>query len=176
ADPAVHGPPRKKIRMRTDQVAALSETGPPGLYGGTERVVSYLTEELVRQGHEVTLFASGDSVTRARLVACCPRALWRDSNCRETLPHHVRQLELVFRDVSRFDVIHFPDGDRHSPLLHRHPGPSVTTMHGLVHPPDLEPLLREYPEVPLVSISDDQRLPVPWANWQATVHHGLPRN
>jgi glycosyltransferase involved in cell wall biosynthesis len=162
--------------MRIAQVAPLCESVPPSLYGGTERVVSYLTEELVRQGHEVTLFASGDSHTSARLVACCPRALWRDPGCRETLPHHVRQMELVFRDVSRFDVIHFHGDYLHFPLLRRLPCPTVTTLHGLLHPPDLGPLLREYPEVPLVSISNDQRRPVPWANWQATVYHGLPRD
>src|SRR5262250_2898011 len=93
--------------MRIAQVAPLYESVPPKYYGGTERVVSYLTEELVRLGHDVTLFASGDSETNARLVAACPQALWRDAEVRETLPHHVRLLELVFRDVSRFDVIHF---------------------------------------------------------------------
>ncbi len=92
--------------MRIAQVAPLYESVPPKLYGGTERVVSYLTEELVRLGHEVTLFASGDSQTRAKLVSACPRALWRDPDCRETLPYHVRVMELVFEDVSRFDLIH----------------------------------------------------------------------
>jgi glycosyltransferase involved in cell wall biosynthesis len=146
------------------------------MYGGTERVVSYLTEELVRLGHEVTLFASGDSQTRAKLVAACPRALWRDQNCRETLPHHVRLMERVFEDVSRFDLIHFHCDYLHFPLLRRCPCPSVTTLHGRLHVPDLGPLFAEYPEVPLVSISDDQRRPIPSANWQATVYHGLPRN
>src|SRR6266481_359066 len=94
-------------RLRIAQVAPLFESVPPQLYGGTERVVSWLTEELVRLGHGVTLFASGDSRTQARLVPACPRALWRDPDCRETLPHHVRLMELVFADVSRFDVIHF---------------------------------------------------------------------
>jgi glycosyltransferase involved in cell wall biosynthesis len=162
--------------MRIAQVAPLYESVPPKLYGGTERVVSYLTEELVRQGHEVTLFASGDSRTRARLVPVCPKALWRDESCRETLPHHLRQLELVFRDVSRFDIIHFHGDYLHFPLLRRHPCPSVTTLHGRVHLPDLFPLLSEYAEVPLVSISYDQRRPLPEANWQATVYHGLPRD
>jgi glycosyltransferase involved in cell wall biosynthesis len=162
--------------MRIAQVAPLYESVPPELYGGTERVVSYLTEELVRQGHEVTLFASGDSRTRARLVEVCPRALWRDPGCRETLPHHVRQMELVFRDVSRFDVLHFHTDYLHFPLLRRHPCASVTTLHGMMHPPDLGELFDEYDDVPLVSISDSQRRPIPWANWQATVYHGLPRN
>jgi glycosyltransferase involved in cell wall biosynthesis len=162
--------------MRIAQVAPLFESVPPQLYGGTERVVSWLTEELVRLGHEVTLFASGDSATRAKLVAACPRALWRDGACRETLPHQVRLMELVFQDVSRFDVIHFHCDYLHFPLLRRHPCPSVTTLHGRLHVPDLGPLFAEYPEVPLVSISDDQRRPIPDANWRATVHHGLPRD
>jgi glycosyltransferase involved in cell wall biosynthesis len=162
--------------MRIAQVAPLFESVPPQLYGGTERVVSYLTEELVRQGHEVTLFASGDSRTAAKLVAACPRALWRDPSCRETLPHHVRLMELVFQDVSRFDVIHFHCDYLHLPLLRRHPCPSVTTLHGRLHVPDLVPLLHEYPQAPLVSISNDQRRPFPSANWQATVYHGLPRD
>jgi glycosyltransferase involved in cell wall biosynthesis len=162
--------------MRIAQVAPLYESVPPQLYGGTERVVSYLTEELVRLGHEVTLFASGDSETTARLVPACPHALWRDGNCRESLPHHVRLMEIVFQDVHRFDVIHFHTDYLHFPLLRRHPCPSVTTLHGRLHVPDLGPLFAEYPEVPLVSISDDQRRPIPDANWQATVHHGLPIN
>ena len=161
--------------MRIAQVAPLFESVPPKLYGGTERVVSWLTEELVDQGHEVTLFASGDSETRARLIPPCPRALWRDKDCRETLPHHVRQMELVFDDVSRFDVIHFHCDYLHFPLLRRHPCPSVTTLHGRLHVPDLGPLFAEYRDVPLVSISNDQRRPIPDANWQATVYHGLPR-
>jgi glycosyltransferase involved in cell wall biosynthesis len=162
--------------MRIAQVAPLCESVPPTLYGGTERVVSYLTEELVRLGHEVTLFASGDSQTRAKLIAACPRALWRDPNCKETLPHHVRLMDLVFADVSRFDVIHFHCDYLHFPLLRRYPCPSVTTLHGRLHVPDLKPLFDEYHEVPLVSISDDQRRPIPSANWQATVYHGLPRD
>jgi glycosyltransferase involved in cell wall biosynthesis len=162
--------------MRIAQVAPLYESVPPRLYGGTERVVSYLTEELVRLGHEVTLFASGDSDTSAKLVAACPRALWRDAGCRETLPHHVRLLELVFRDVSRFDVLHFHCDYLHFPLLRRHPCPGVTTLHGRLHVPDLRALFEEYAEAPLVSISDDQRRPLPGANWQATVYHGLPRD
>jgi glycosyltransferase involved in cell wall biosynthesis len=145
------------------------------LYGGTERVVSCLTEELVRQGHEVTLFASGDSRTEARLVPACPKALWRDERCRETLPQHVRLMELVFRDVSRFDVIHFHTDYLHFPLLRRHPCASVTTLHGRLNVHDVGALIEEYGDVPLVSISDDQRRPVPWANWQGTVYHGLPR-
>jgi glycosyltransferase involved in cell wall biosynthesis len=162
--------------MRIAQVAPLNERVPPLLYGGTERVVSYLTEELVRLGHEVTLFASGDSVTKARLVAACPRALWRDPEVRETLPHHVRLMELVFREVERFDVVHFHTDYVHFPLVRRHGCPSLTTLHGMVHPPDLGALFEEYREMPLVSISDNQRRPIPTANWRATVYHGLPRD
>lgn len=162
--------------MRIAQVAPLYESVPPKLYGGTERVVSYLTEELVRLGHDVTLFASGDSQTSAKLVPACPRALWQEKGCRETLPHHVRQMELVFRDAHRFDVIHFHGDYLHFPLTRRVPCANVSTLHGLLHPPDLGPFFEEYAEVPLVSISDDQRRPIPWANWQATVYHGLPRD
>ena len=154
--------------MRIAQVAPLFESIPPKRYGGTERVISYLTEELVRLGHEVTLFASGDSATKAKLVPACPRALWRDESCRETLPHHVRLRDLVFQDASRFDIIHFHCDYLHFPLLRRYPCPSVTTLHGRLHVPDLRPLLAEFAEVPLVSISHDQRRPIPWANWQAT--------
>jgi glycosyltransferase involved in cell wall biosynthesis len=162
--------------MRIAQVAPLYESVPPKLYGGTERVVSYLTEELVRLGHEVTLFASGDSQTSAKLVAACPRALWRDPDCHETLPQHVYEMELVFRDVSRFDVIHFHCDYIHLPLLRRTAVPNVTTLHGCLHAADLGALFAQYPEAPLVSISDAQRRPLPDANWRATVYHGLPRD
>jgi glycosyltransferase involved in cell wall biosynthesis len=162
--------------MRIAQVAPLFESIPPKLYGGTERVVSYLTEELVRLGHEVTLFASGDSETKAKLVAACQRALWQDSDCREPLPHHVRLMELVFQDVSRFDAIHFHCDYLHFPMLRRHPCPNVTTLHGRLHIPDLKPLFAEYQDVPLVSVSDCQRRPIPDANWRSTVYHGLPLN
>jgi glycosyltransferase involved in cell wall biosynthesis len=162
--------------MRIAQVAPLYESVPPRLYGGTERVVSFLTEELVRQGHEVTLYASGDSQTRALLVAACPQALWRDASCRETLPHHVRMLEMVMRDADYFDMIHFHCDYVQFPILRRQPCPNVTTMHGRLYPPDLQNLLQEYGDMPLVSISNDQRRPMPWANWHGTVHHGLPRD
>jgi glycosyltransferase involved in cell wall biosynthesis len=160
--------------VRIAQVAPLNERVPPPLYGGTERVVAHVTEEFVRLGHDVTLFASGDSETSARLIPACPRALWRDAGVRETLPHHVRLMELVFKDVSRFDVIHFHTDYIHFPLVRRHRCASVTTLHGLVHPHDLGSLFREYHDVPLVSISDNQRSPIPGANWAGTVYHGLP--
>lgn len=162
--------------MRIAQVAPLFESVPPSLYGGSERVVSWLTEELVKMGHEVTLFASGDSQTSARLVPVCDRALWRDSQCRETLPHHIRMMKLVFDDVSRFDVIHFHCDYIHFPLVHHYRCPSVTTLHGMIHPHDLENLLREYPDVPLVSISNSQRGALESAAWCGTVYHGLPED
>jgi glycosyltransferase involved in cell wall biosynthesis len=161
--------------MRIAQVAPLFESVPPALYGGTERVVSWLTEELVRQGHEVTLFASGDSETSARLVPACQRALWRDPDCRDTLPHHVRLVELVAREAHRFDVIHFHLDDVHLPTVGRLPCPAITTLHGRPNPHDQGPLFEAFPQARLVSISDDQRRPVPDANWVATVYHGMPR-
>src|SRR6516225_1821435 len=112
--------------MKIAQVAPLCESVPPRLYGGTERVVSYLTEELVRQGHDVTLYASGDSETEAELVAACPRALWRDSSCHDTLPHHVRLMEMVFEDADDFDIMHFHTDYVQFPVLRRHPCPNVT--------------------------------------------------
>ena len=161
--------------MRIAQVSPLFESVPPTLYGGTERVVSYLTEELVRLGHEVTLFAAGDSQTTATLVAGCPIALWRDPDVRETLPQHVRLVELVFQQASLFDVIHFHLDYLHFPLARRHRCPTVTTLHGSLRPHDVKALFDEYRDVPLVSISDNQRLPVPSAAWEATVYHGLPQ-
>jgi glycosyltransferase involved in cell wall biosynthesis len=160
--------------MRIAQVAPLYESVPPSLYGGTERVVSYLTEELVGQGHEVTLFASGDSETRAKLVAPCRRALRLDRRWVNPLVHHLLMLERVFQDVSRFDIIHFHCDYLHFPLSRRHPRPHLTTLHGRLDIPDLRPLYREFAGEPLVSISDAQRRPLPWANWLGTVHHGLP--
>ncbi|HEX7182183.1 MAG TPA: glycosyltransferase family 4 protein [Thermoanaerobaculia bacterium] len=161
--------------MRIAQVAPLYESVPPQLYGGTERVVSYLTEELVRQGHEVTLFASGDSETRARLVASCPRSLRLSSDCVDQFVHHVVMLEEVFRRAESFDIIHFHIDYFHFPLSRRHPSVRhVTTLHGRLDIPDLVPLYLEFPEMPVVSISDNQRKPLPWLNWVATVHHGLP--
>jgi glycosyltransferase involved in cell wall biosynthesis len=160
--------------MRIAQVAPLCESVPPRLYGGTERVVSYLTEELVRQGHDVTLYASGDSETEAELVAACPRALWRDSSCHDTLPHHVRLMEMVFEDADDFDIMHFHTDYVQFPVLRRHPCPNVTTMHGVMYPPDLAHLFEEFADMPLVSISDSQRQPMPSLNWQGTIYHGLP--
>jgi len=160
--------------MRIAQVAPLFESVPPISYGGTERVVSYLTEALVAEGHEVTLFATEDSVTRARLVACCPRALRSDKSCQDPLAHRVRQLELVFRLAPQFDLIHFHVDFLHFPLSRRQDTPHVSTLHGRLDIPDLIPLYRQFPDVPVVSISDFQRRPLPWLDWRGTVYHGLP--
>ncbi len=160
--------------MKVAHVAPLYESVPPKFYGGTERVVSWLTEEMVRQGHEVTLFASGDSVTRANLVAGCHRALRLDKRCIDHFAHHVLLMEKVFQMASDFDVIHWHIDYFHFPLSRRHPHPQMTTLHGRLDLPDLVPLYEEFREMPLVSISDAQRVPLPWANWQGTVYHGLP--
>ena len=162
--------------MKIAQVAPLYESVPPKYYGGSERVVSYLTEELVRQGHDVTLFASGDSVTSARLVAACRRSLRLDKNCVDQLAHHIRMLDLLFRDASDFDIVHFHIDYLHFPLTRREGIRSVTTLHGRLNIPDLAPLYREFRDMPVVSISDSQRRPLPWIGWQATVHHGVPEN
>jgi len=160
--------------MRIAQVAPLYERVPPQLYGGTERVVSYLTEELVRLGHEVTLFASGDSLTQARLAACCPRALRLDPDCQDPLAPHVRMLGQVYQRAREFDVLHCHTDYLGLPLSRSTPTPTVLTLHGRLDIPDIAPLYREYPAVALVSISDAQRFPLPEVNWAATVHHGLP--
>jgi glycosyltransferase involved in cell wall biosynthesis len=160
--------------MRIAQVSPLYESCPPELYGGTERVVSYLTEELVRQGHEVTLFASGDSKTEATLRAPCDRALRLDPRCKDPLPHHLVMLNRVARVAGAFDIIHFHADFLHFPLFAPLWDKTLTTTHGRLDLPDLVPLFREFPMMPLVSISDAQRAPVPWASWQGTVHHGLP--
>jgi glycosyltransferase involved in cell wall biosynthesis len=160
--------------VKIAQVAPLFESVPPKLYGGTERIVSYLTEELVRMGHDVTLFASGDSATSAELVACSERSLRLDSGCRDQLAHHIVQLEQVLRRAHEFDLVHFHVDYLHYPMSRRNGHRHVTTLHGRLDLPDLVPLYREFPEMPVVSISDAQRRPIPWANWQGTVYHGLP--
>ncbi len=160
--------------MKIAQIAPLAESVPPRLYGGTERVVSYLTEELVRLGHDVTLFASGDSQTSARLVACAPRALRLDPQVRDPLPSHLLMMERVRSLAHEFDVLHFHTDHVHLPLFRPLARKCVSTMHCRLDLPDLAPLLREYADMPLVSISNAQRHPLPRANWVATVYHGLP--
>jgi glycosyltransferase involved in cell wall biosynthesis len=160
--------------MRIAQVAPLYESVPPQFYGGTERVVSYLTEELVQQGHQVTLFASGDSVSQARLVAPCPHALRLDKQCVDQLAHHMVLLEHVFQQASAFDLLHFHIDYVHFPLSVRQTIPTVTTLHGRLDLPDLIPVYQLFPTMPVVSISESQRAPLPWLNWLGTVYHGLP--
>jgi glycosyltransferase involved in cell wall biosynthesis len=160
--------------MRIAQVAPLHESVPPKLYGGTERVVSYLTEELVRQGHDVTLFASGDSVTSAKLVPSSERALRLDPKCEDKLAHHMIQLDDVFARRNDFDIIHFHIDYLHYPLSRQLNLARVTTLHGRLDLPDLQPLYRKFADEPIVSISNSQRAPLPDANWVGTVYHGLP--
>jgi len=160
--------------MRIAQVAPLFESVPPQLYGGTERVVSYLTEELVRLGHDVTLFASGDSVTSARLVPCCERSLRLDTVSRDPFAWQVLMLEEVAKRAAHVDVVHYHIDYFHYPLSRRQSVPQLTTLHGRLDLPELTEIYLEYREMPVVSISDAQRAPLPHARWLATVHHGLP--
>jgi glycosyltransferase involved in cell wall biosynthesis len=162
--------------MRIAQIAPLAESVPPKLYGGTERIVSYLTEELVRQGHEVTLFASGDSITAARLNHCTPTALRLNPEIRDPLPYHMMMLERVRQHADEFDVLHFHIDLMQFPLLRMLKTPAVTTLHGRLDLPDLEPFYRTFPDIALISISDSQRRPMPPVRWVGTVHHGLPRD
>jgi glycosyltransferase involved in cell wall biosynthesis len=162
--------------MRIAQVAPLYESVPPKYYGGTERVVSYLTEELVRQGHDVTLFASGDSETTARLMPVVHRSLRLDKHAVDYMAHHVLLLEQVTRMQDEFDVIHFHLGYLHYPIASRLHTPHVSTQHGRLDLPDLMGLYSAFRTLPNVSISDDQRKPMPWVNWVDTVYHGLPEH
>lgn len=160
--------------MRIAQVAPLYECVPPKLYGGTERVVAYLTDELVRLGHDVTLFSSGDSETRANHVPIGRSATRLDPDCRDPLARHIVLLERVFSRISEFDIVHFHIDYLHFPLSRRYGEPNLTTLHGRLDIPDLAYLYDEYPEMAVASISDSQRKPLPHLNWQGTVYHGLP--
>ncbi|HEY7164101.1 MAG TPA: glycosyltransferase family 4 protein [Candidatus Binatia bacterium] len=160
--------------MKIAQVAPLYERVPPISYGGTERIVSYLTEELVTAGHDVTLFASGDSLTKARLVAPCPRALRLCPDYLDCMAYNFLELEQVFQAANSFDLIHFHTDYFHFPFSRRQRATHVTTLHGRLDIPDLVPLYREFSEMPVISISNAQRGPLPWANWQKTIYHGLP--
>lgn len=162
--------------MKIAQIAPLAECCPPRLYGGTERIVSYLTEELVRQGHEVTLFASGDSRTRAELVPCCDMALRLNPVVKDPLPYHIMMVEEVRRRADEFDVLHFHIDFLHYPAASAFSDRMVTTLHGRLDLPDLTPFYAASPHHPLVSISDDQRRPMPPVNWASTIYHGLPEN
>ena len=162
--------------MKIAQVAPLTEAVPPKLYGGTERVVAYLSDALVELGHDVTLFASGDSATKATLASIWPRALRLDPDVKDHLVPMFMQLETVARRALEFDVIHCHLDYFGYPLLRRLSTPSITTLHGRLDLPELPPLYRLYGDVPVVSISNSQRIPLPEANFVATVLHGLPQN
>jgi glycosyltransferase involved in cell wall biosynthesis len=162
--------------MKIAQVAPLFERVPPRFYGGTERVVSYLTEELVRQGHDVTLFASGDSKTSADLVRCCDVALRLNPVVVDPTPYHVIMLEEVRRRADQFDVIHFHIDFLHCPLVRDFAQRTVTTLHGRLDLPHIVPFYTVFYEFPLVAVSDDQRKYLRGVNWAGTVHHGLPRD
>lgn len=162
--------------MRIAQVAPLHEAVPPQLYGGTERIVHVLVEELIDLGHTVTLFASADSRSRARLVSACRRALRLDLECQDRMVYQLIQNEQLMRSWRDFDLIHFHTDYFSFPLARRAPVPTLTTIHGRLDMPDLPPIYREFAEVPLVSISNAQRAPQSAANWRGTVHHGLPED
>jgi glycosyltransferase involved in cell wall biosynthesis len=162
--------------MKIAQIGPLIESVPPQLYGGTERIVSYLTEELVAQGHDVTLFASGDSITSARLIPCCERALRLNPLVRDPIPYYMIMLDRVRRMAASFDVLHFHIDQFHFPLFHGIARHTLTTLHGRQDLPDIQTLYRAFPEMPLVSISDSQREPIASANFASTVYHGIPQN
>ena len=160
--------------MKIAQVAPLTEAVPPSLYGGTERVVSWLTEELVELGHDVTLFASGDSKTSATLEPIWPRALRLDGTVRDPYALHMEMIEQVYRRSGEFDVIHFHLDYLPFSLFSRQSTPYVTTLHGRLDLPEHQPVFSTFSHVPVISISDAQRRPVPQANFIGTVYHGLP--
>ena len=160
--------------MRIAQIAPLTEAIPPRLYGGTERVVHWLTEELVALGHDVTLFASGDSVTSAKLEAPWPRALRLDGAVRDPNALHMLMLERVRRRRTDFDLLHFHLDYYPFSLFSRQSTPFITTLHGRLDLPEHQPVFTEFASVPVVSISNAQRRPLPQARWVRTIHHGLP--
>jgi glycosyltransferase involved in cell wall biosynthesis len=159
--------------MRIAQIAPLVESVPPTLYGGTERVVSWLTEELVAMGHDVTLFASGDSITQAKLEPVVPRAL-RLAGIHDCTPYNIIMLDKVAARQHDFDVVHFHIDFFHYPLFRGLAHKTVTTLHGRQDLPGLADIYKAFPHMPLVSISDHQRTPLPPVNWLATVYHGMP--
>jgi glycosyltransferase involved in cell wall biosynthesis len=161
-------------KLRIAQVSPLYESVPPKLYGGTERVVSFLTEELVAQGHDVTLFASGDSVTGARLLAPCESALRLNENCVDQLASHVAMLQMVQNEIENFDVIHYHIDYIHFPVSKLLPFPHITTLHGRLNICDLQGMYRLFLDMPVVSISRAQRQPLQTVNWVGNVYHGLP--
>jgi len=160
--------------MKIAQVAPLIESVPPRLYGGTERIVSYLTEELIRLGHDVTLFASGDSITSAELAPCCTRALRLDPTVHDTIPHFMLMIDKVRERADEFDILHFHIDLFHFPLFRALAARTLTTLHGRQDLGDLKPFYSRFGDMPLVSISNDQRKPLPHANFVATIYHGIP--
>jgi glycosyltransferase involved in cell wall biosynthesis len=160
--------------MKIAQISPLMESVPPRLYGGSERIVSYLTDELVRQGHDVTLFASGDSVSSANLVRCVPMALRLDANVKDPIPYYMLMLDRVREMADEFDILHFHIDQFHFPLFRPIAHRTVTTLHGRQDLHDLKPLYVGFSDMPLVSISNSQRKPIVNANFAATVYHGLP--
>jgi glycosyltransferase involved in cell wall biosynthesis len=160
--------------MKIAQIAPLMESVPPRLYGGTERIVSYLTEELVGLGHDVTLFASGDSVTSAELVPCSTQALRLDRDVRDVIPHYMVMLDKVRERADEFDVLHFHIDLFQFPMFRSRPASILTTLHGRLDLPDLKPFYARFSDMPLISISADQRKPLPHANFIATIQHGIP--
>ena len=162
--------------MEIAQVAPLMESVPPRFYGGTERIASYLTEELVALGHDVTLFASGDSITAAKLVPCCPKALRLNPAVRDPIPYYMLMLDKVRRHALEFDIIHFHIDQFHFPIFRDIAQRTITTLHGRQDLPDMLPLYAGFPEMRLVSISDAQRKAAPSASYVSTIYHGLPRD
>jgi glycosyltransferase involved in cell wall biosynthesis len=160
--------------MRIAQIAPLMESVPPKLYGGTERIVSYLTEELVKLGHDVTLFASGDSVTSAKLVSCVPAALRLDPKVFDIIPYYMLMLDRVRRQSHQFDILHFHIDYLHFPLFRDMSSRVLTTLHGRQDLPDNKPVYIGFDEMRLISISDSQRIPISIANFAKTIYHGLP--
>jgi glycosyltransferase involved in cell wall biosynthesis len=171
---AVGTGPGGEENMKIAQIAPLMESVPPRLYGGSERIVSYLTDELVRLGHEVTLFASGDSVSSAHLVPCVPMALRLDANVRDPIPYYMLMLDRVREYADEFDILHFHIDQFHFPLFRTIAHRTVTTLHGRQDLHDLKPLYVGFSDMPLVSISNAQRKPIANANFVGTVYHGLP--
>jgi glycosyltransferase involved in cell wall biosynthesis len=162
--------------MRIAQVAPLVESVPPKHYGGTERIIAYLTEELVRFGHKVTLFASGDSVTSAELVPVCRRSFRQNKRATDYLSREVLLMDHVLERAGEFDLIHFHTGSIHYLTCRHLPVPNVTTLHGRLDTPELIRLYERFRHIPMISISNSQRAPWPCANWQATIYHGLPQD
>lgn len=162
--------------LRIAQIAPLYESLPPKLYGGTERIVHYLTEELVSQGHDVTLFASGDSMTRAKLIASVNEGLRLKRNCIDPLAYHIIQMQDLITHVHEFDILHFHTDYLHFPFSSMLKTPSVTTLHGRLDIPELQDIYNTFPYQNVISISENQRLPIPQGNFIKTVYHGIPKN